>query len=42
MRCKGFSTQYDHPQVAGLQKFAKLSAGERVTLRGGTTNGDFK
>ena len=37
MRCKGASTQYGCPQVAGLQKFAKFPAGESVTPRGGCT-----
>ena len=37
MRCKGSSTPYDRPQVAGLQKFAKFSAGEGVTPRGNST-----
>ena len=37
MRCKGSTTQYGRPQVAGLQKFAKFPAGESVTPRGGST-----
>ena len=37
--CKGFSTPYWRPQLAGLQEFAKFPAGESVTPRGGTTNG---
>ena len=36
-RCKGSSTQYGRPQVAGLQQFAKFPAGESVTPRGGST-----
>ena len=32
-RCKGSSTPYCRPQVAGLQKFAKFPAGESVTPR---------
>ena len=30
-RCKGSSTQYGRPQVAGLRKFVKFLAGESVT-----------
>ena len=37
MRCKGSSTLYSRPQVAGLQKFAKFPAGESVTPRGDST-----
>ena len=37
MHCKGSSTPYGRPQVAGLQKFAKFPADESVTPRGDST-----